>query len=105
MDIGLGVAYLALAEASFADGDFAKTKDWGKLAIQMHPKPPIRHALMIACCGHLGDLEEAARQALDLKVFAPDFIPSILRGNMTLYKMPEQNVLLVDGLRKAGVVE
>ncbi|MCH7778004.1 MAG: hypothetical protein IH878_15945 [Gemmatimonadetes bacterium] len=39
------------------------------------------------------------------KAFAPDFFPSILRGEMTLYKMSEHNALLVDGLRKAGLPE
>jgi TolB-like protein len=105
MDFWLGVAYLALAQASFADSDFEKSMEWGKLAIQMHSKAPIRRALMIACCGHTGDLDEAVRQAEDLKAFAPDFLPSILRGEMTLYKMPEHNALLVDGLRKAGLPE
>ena len=103
MEFWLGVAYLALAQASFADGDFEKTKAWGKLAIQMHPKGPIRRALMIACCGHTGDLEGVARQVEHLEAFAPDFLPSILSGDMTLYKMPEHNALLVDGLRKAGL--
>jgi TolB-like protein len=103
--IWLGVAYLALAQASFADGDFNKTKEWGKLAIQFHPKAPIRRALMIACCGHAGDLDEAARHAAELRAFSPDFLSTILRGEMTLYKMPEHNALLVDGLRKAGLPE
>ena len=40
-----------------------------------------------------------------LKAFAPDFIPSILSGAMTLYKMPEHNTLLVDDLRKAGFAD
>jgi len=105
MAIWLGVAYLALAQASFADGDLENTKEWGKLAIQFHPKAPIRRALMIACCGHAGDFDEAARQAAELKAFAPDFLPSIFRGDMTLYKSPEPNALLVDGLRKAGFGE
>jgi hypothetical protein len=39
---------------------------------------------------------------LELKIFSPDFIPAILRGDMPLYKMPEHNKLLVDGLHKAG---
>jgi TolB-like protein len=104
-ELWLGVAYLALAQASFADGDFEKTKEWGTLAIQMHPKAPIRRALMIACCGHAGGLDEAAKQAADLKAFAPDFLPSILNGDMTLYKMPDHNKLLVDGIRKAGLPE
>ena len=101
--IWLGVAYLALAQASFADGDFEQTREWGKLAIQMHPKAPIRRALMIACYGHAGALDEAAKQVADLTEFAPDFLPSILHGDMTIYKMPEHNALLLDGLRKAGL--
>ncbi len=101
--IWLGTAYLALAQASFADGDFEKTRDWVKLAVQMHPKAPIRRALMIACCGSAGDLKEAARHAAELKAFAPDFLRTILRGEMSLYKMPKHNALLVDGLRKARV--
>jgi len=105
LDINIGVAYLALAQASFADGDFENAMEWGKVAIQMHSKAPFRRALMIACCGHLGDLDEAARQATDLNAFAPDFLPSVLLGDMTIYKMPAHNALFVDGLRKAGPPE
>ncbi len=101
-ELWLGVAYLALAQASFADGDYEETEKWAKLAIQMHPRAPIRRALMIACCVHNGDLKEAREHVDFLKSFAPDFIPSILRGDLTLYKMPEHNALLIDGLRKAG---
>ncbi len=104
-ELWLGVAYLALAQASFADGDFEKTKEWGRLAIQMHPKAPIRRTLMIASHGYLGELEEAARHAADLEAFSPDFLPIVLRGEMTFYKAPEHNKLLVDGIRKAGLPE
>jgi TolB-like protein len=104
-ELWLGVAYLALAQASFADGDFEKCKEWAQLAIQMHPRAPIRQALMIACCVHNGDLEEAKEHAKFLDSFSPNFIPSVLRGDLTLYKMPEHNALLVEGLRKAGLPE
>ena len=96
------MAYLAFAQASFADGDFEETRKWGKLAIQMHPKAPIRRALMIACCVHDGEFGEAAEHVKFLDSFAPDFIPSVLRGDLTLYKVPEHNTLLADGLREAG---
>jgi TolB-like protein len=101
-ELWLGVAYLALAQASFADGDFEKCKEWAKLAIQMHPRAPIRQALMIACCVQNGDLEEAGEHAEYLQSFSPEFIPSVLRGELTLYRMPAHNALLVDSLRKAG---
>ena len=105
MDFWLGVAYLALAQASFADGDFEKAKEWSKFAIQMHSKGPIRFTLLISSCGYLGDLEEAARQVESLNAFAPDFLIGVLRGEMNLYKMPEHNRLLVDGILKAGFTE
>ncbi len=101
-EIWLGVAYLALAQASFADGDFEKCKEWATLSIQMHPRAPIRRALMVACCVQTGELEEARKHADYLKSFAPEFIPSVLRGDITLYSDPAHDALLAEGLRKAG---
>jgi len=60
---------------------------------------------MIACCVHIGDFEEARKHVDFLESFSPDFIPSVLSGEMTLYKTPEHNALLIDGLRKAGKIE
>ena len=102
LDLWLGDAYLALLQASFSEGDFEEAKRWGLLAIQMTPKAPIRRALMIATCMHLDDADGAIRHARELEQFAPGFIPSILDGSMTLYRFPEHNALLIDGLRKAG---
>jgi len=102
LDIWLGMAYLALTQSSFAEADFKGAMKWGQLSIQLHSKAPIRRALMVASCAYTGDFEQALRHAEELKVFSPDFMPAILRGDMPLYKMPEHNKLLVDGLRKAG---
>ncbi len=101
-ELWLGVAYLALAQASFADGDYEKTEKWAKLAIQMHPRAPIRRALMIACCVHNRNLKEAREHVDFLESFAPDFLPSLMRGDITLYSNPDHDALLVEGLRKAG---
>ncbi len=98
-DLWLGVAYLALAQAAFADRDFAETRKWAAQAIQMHPRAPIRRALMIACDVHDGDLSGAEKHAEFLNSFAPDLIPSVLRGYVSFYKLPEHNALLADGLR------
>ncbi len=84
MDLWLGVAYLALTQASFAEGNFEETMKWGSLAIQMHSKAPIRRALMIACCAYTGDCENAARHAEALRAFSPDFVPTLLRGDLML---------------------
>jgi TolB-like protein len=102
LDIWLGMAYLALTQSSFAEADFEEAMKWGHLSIQLHSKAPIRRALMVASCAYTGDFEQAARHAEELKMFSPDFISTILHGDLSLYKMPEHNQLLVDGLRKAG---
>lgn len=103
LDWWLGVAYLALLQASFAESDFEGARKWGVLAVQMGPKAPIRRALMVACCAYTDDPMGAARHAHELETFAPEFISSILDGKMNLYKMPKHNSLLVQGLRKAGL--
>ena len=102
LDLWLGDIYLALLQASFAESDFEEAKKWGLLAIQMTPKAPIRRALMVACCAYTDDPAGAAHHAHELESFAPDFIPGVVSGEMTLYKMPEHNALLVEGLHKAG---
>ena len=102
-DLWVGDAYLTLAQAAFADADFEDAMRWGERAIQMTPRAPIRRALMIASAGHLGR-PEAARVHLDaLADFAPVFLDSIISGALVLYRPPEHNALLVEGLRKAGV--
>jgi TolB-like protein len=105
LDIWLGMAYLALTQSSFAEADFEEAMKWGHLSIQLHSKAPIRRALMVASCAYTGDFEQAARHAEELEIFSPDFILTILRGDLSLYKMPEHNKLLVDGLRRAGFKE
>jgi TolB-like protein/DNA-binding SARP family transcriptional activator len=102
-EFGLGVAHMALFEAGFAEGDFEQAKAWGTRITQMHPRAKFGRALMIACCGHLGDLDEAARHAAELHSFAPDFLPSIFRGELFFYRLPEHTALLLEGLRKAGL--
>ena len=57
---------------------------------------------MAACYAHMGDMDSAARQLRELEEFSPDFAGSIISKRMSLYKLPEHNQLLVDGLRKAG---
>ncbi len=101
-DIWLGVAYLALTQASFTEHKFDEAREWGRLAIQMHSTAPIRRALVIASCAYLGDHEEAQKHVQRLNEFAPDFLPNLLNGNLEFFKAPEHNELLLQGLREAG---
>ena len=86
--------------ASFLEGDFAETVKWGHLA---HQKQPVLQGLMVAANAYLGDLESAKFHADLLNSFAPDFLPSVLSGKIEVYKVPEHNQLLVEGLHRAGL--
>lgn len=97
-DSNLSVAYLALALASFAQGDDDGARKWGRLSIQLHPRAPIRRALMIATCGLSGDMAEAREHHDFLATFSPDFLTSLMSGQVTLYKSADQNDRLVAGL-------
>jgi adenylate cyclase len=103
LDIGLGIAHIALFEASFVEGDFKTAKEWGARAIQLQAKAPWRQSLMVACCGHLGELDEAARHVAEINSFAPGFLSSLCRGELSWFKKPEHTALLMEGLRKAGL--
>ncbi len=102
-DVWLGVAYLALTQASFAEEDFEDAIKWGRLSIQMHSRAPMRRALMVACCAYNGELEQAASHAAELEEFSPGYIPTILRGDLQIYKLAKHNNLLVEGLRRASI--
>ena len=75
------------------------------LSIQLHSKAPIRRTLMVACYAYTGNLEQAKRHADELSLFAPEFLSTILRGDMRLYKAQNHNTRLVEGLQKVGIRE
>lgn len=103
-DVWVGDAYLALAQAHFAESDFEKVQEWGELAIQFTPRAPIRRALMIASAAHLGQPQRASSHAEALKSFAPAFLDSIVSGRLVLFQLPEHNALLVEGIIKSGLL-
>ena len=102
-EMTFGLAYLAMAQAHFWESDYAGTRKWARLAIQMTPRAPIRRALMIASCGFEGDLAEAGEHARFLESFSPDFLPSIFNGEITLFQGEEARARLIEGLLRAGV--
>lgn len=100
-DLWVGDAYLSLAQAEFADAHFEQALLWSERAIQMTPRAPIRRALMIASAAHLGRPEDGRPHQRALAAFAPAFLGSVISGGLVLYKNPEHNALLVEGLNKA----
>jgi adenylate cyclase len=101
-DRWIGTAHLALAMSAFVGRDYATARQWAELAIQSHPTAPIRRALMIACGAEAGDDGLVREHLKYLMSFAPDFIPSMFRGENPIFRRPEHMGLFLDGLRKAG---
>jgi DNA-binding winged helix-turn-helix (wHTH) protein len=83
---------------------FSFVAEVGLEETDLEPKFINTQSEMIACCSILGDFETANRHRLDTDTFAPDFIPDILSGKMTIFKNPEHSAMLVDGMRAADVV-
>ncbi len=102
-DRWVGVAHLAYALAAFIERDFDALRHWGELAIQSHPAAPIRRALMIACAAETGDAELLRTHRDYLRGVAPDFVPSLFRGDHRPYHHPEHMAMLLASLRKAGL--
>ena len=102
-NIWLGEGYATLELASFIERDFAEAIKWGRQAIQMHAEMPARQIVMVACYGFLGDIESAKSHVEAIESFAPNILPAVLSGDIEIWKLPEHNALLVEGLRKAGL--
>jgi len=99
----IGNGYLAYAMAAFIEQDFQALRHWSELAIQSGPTAPIRRVLMIAYAAEVGD-DKLLHSHLDkLNSFAPDFIPSLFRGDYIAYHKPEHMKMFLDNLRKAGL--
>ncbi|RLA09549.1 MAG: hypothetical protein DRQ59_13035, partial [Gammaproteobacteria bacterium] len=98
----LGEGYLALTQACFAEGDFVAARKWAETAIQVGMRAPMRRTFLIASLAHLNDASKLDRQKQAVESISPDFVPSLLRGDVRLFKLPEHNQLLIDGLLKAG---
>jgi hypothetical protein len=82
-------SYLALAMVSLCESDFTEASRWAELAIQARPATPVGRIVMIACCGWTGNVRRAAHELAALNKFAPDFVPSVLRGESSVFKRPE----------------
>lgn len=101
----IGTAHLALAMVAFIERDFDDLRKWAELAIQSHPTAPIRRVLMIAYATEVGDQQLLRAHLEPLTAFAPDFIPSLFRGNYRPFYKEEHAARLLESLRKVGLGE
>jgi adenylate cyclase len=102
-DRWVGMAHLACAACAFVERDFPRLRECAELAIQSHPTAPIRRVLMIAYAAEVGDTGLLPAHLGALQRVAPDFIPSLFRGDYRVFRKPEHEAMLLDSLRKAGL--
>ena len=98
-----GTAYLARAVCAFAERDWQALHDWADLAIQAQATHPMRRVFMIAFAAEVDDQPLLRKHLGRLQAVAPDFIPSLFRGDYRPLHRPEHMALLLDSLRKADV--
>jgi hypothetical protein len=102
IDIWLAWAYATLELAEFIERDFSTAVKWGRKAIHLHGRMPVRQLVMIAAYGHLGDTKAAAH--IDtMREFAPHRLAEVLAGEYEIFRSGKDNALLVEGLRMAGL--
>ena len=99
----IGIAHLTFAMCAFIEGDLQQLHDWSVLAIQSQPAAPIRRVLMIAYGVEVGHAALLRTHLEKLRSVAPDFIPSLFRGDLRPFHRPEHMTKLLDILRKAGL--
>jgi len=99
----IGMAYNAYALCAFVEQDFEALHKWAELAIQSHGSAPIRRVLMIVYAAKVGDAALLRTNVDRLNVIAPDFVPSMFRGDYRPLHRPEHMQMLLDSLRAAGL--
>jgi TolB-like protein/cytochrome c-type biogenesis protein CcmH/NrfG len=99
-DTWTGTAYLALAQAAFAEDD-KRFRDYAEKAIRAQPNSPNRRALMIAYAAEVGDQTLLETHLRHLNAIAPRFIPGLLSGEVDLFKTPQYREKFLSALRKA----
>ncbi|WP_353646677.1 adenylate/guanylate cyclase domain-containing protein [Mesorhizobium sp. WSM2239] len=91
------------ALASFQLGRYEEAAGLLKQRLTRNPVTDVSRALLAACCGHLGRFDEARAAWQEVFRVNPDYSLEY-RRKVLPYKNPEDFELLVDGLRKAGLV-
>lgn len=94
----------ARALACFMLGRYEDAASAPKRRFIRNPNTDISHVLLAACYGHLGRHAEAQRAWREALRINPDYSLEHKRKVLP-YKSPEDFERIVDGLRKAGVID
>ncbi len=95
--------FVQLARAYINARNYEKALEWLSEAIRRKPDFPHAHHVLAICLGHLGRIEEARAAATECERLHPGFIEK--RAQWNIYVDPAANEHLLDGLRKAGLLE
>jgi adenylate cyclase len=91
-----------VAEARFSLGRFDEAVAALKQRLERNPDSPSAYALLAACYGHLGRIEESRVAWAELMRITPDF--SIERRRRILpFRNPDHFEYRIEGMRKAGL--
>ena len=88
---------------AFIEGDLPQLKYWAELGLQSQASGAIRRVMMIAYSAQVGDEPLLQSHVEKLRAIAPDFIPSLFRGDFRPFHRPEHMEKLLAILRKAGL--
>jgi adenylate cyclase len=92
------------ALASFQLGRYEDAVELLKQRLARNPITDVSRSLLAACYGHLGRLDEARAAWAELLRVNPDFSLEY-RRKVLPYKYPADFEVIVEGLRKAGIVQ
>ena len=91
----------ALAVCAYIDKDYMTAERWARLAdVRANP---IYHLILTAILGQLGKTEEARSERQWLAVHAPTFVDNIRNEVAVRVVRREDQLHLLDGLKKAGL--
>ncbi len=91
-----------LGRANINARQYEKALEWLREAIRRRQDYPHTHHILAICLGHLGRLEEARAAAEECERLHPGFIEK--RADWNIYRDPAANQHLLDGLRKAALL-
>ena len=96
-DSSLSLMLQNLGMAHFVAGHYTDAADAARRAIALRPDQPAHHRLLAACCGHLGQLDEARVALAEMARLTPDFSVEAFRS---LNRVAAD--VMIEGWRKAG---
>lgn len=105
LDFWIGTAYLAIAQAHFAEADYTGALKFGLKALEFHETAAMRRSIVTASSAFLGSKVAAVQHLQRLMAHSPDFVERTLSGNYSLFAVAEHQDRLVEGLQLATQYE